>query len=150
MTTYSVFSPHASRPEEEAEFIAWRFSWPAFFVPPLWALYHRHWGLAAVLATLLTAVAGLASYGLVEPPVTTVMSFGVSLACGVFAADLRAALYRAAGWRELGESQGRRLEEAELRFFSSHESMRPQFAAAVALPTAMHDMLGLFHERWPR
>jgi hypothetical protein len=83
MPVYSAFG----RPSEPAEFIAEKFSWAAFLLPPLFALWHRLW---LVFVALVVAIVALF---LLSTVISDAAAFGlyalVALWCGFAAPDLR-------------------------------------------------------------
>jgi len=115
------------------------FSWPAFLVGPLWALWHRHWLAALVLMAMSLAIAGLTELLAANAAAKTALSLGWSVFIGMFANDLRRALLERLGFTEVGIAAGRRAEDALLGFLQengvlSNTSVTAPIAADQALP----------------
>ena len=71
------------------------FSWPAFFFSALWALWHRMWLTAVLLAAAAAAVGALAENLRLHSVAETALSLGVMLFVGFGANDwLRRSLWR--------------------------------------------------------
>jgi hypothetical protein len=126
MRLYSVHAPPDESwggvpPDpERVLFVKDGIAWPAFFMPPLWMLWHRLWlplvwAVAFVLA--LMWIDRLAGDG---AAVLTALAGLVFLA--VAGNDLRRHALASRGWTEIGSSHGRNVEEAEIRFFVRDDS----------------------------
>jgi uncharacterized protein DUF2628 len=119
VTVYSVHEPGAEAPDlavraDRLAFVKEGFSWPAFFVPVLWLIYHRMW---IELILLIVAFAALQwAFGTQEE-----LLFWASLAVTVLFAfeanDLRTAALERRGYRLTGVVSGRDRADAELSFF---------------------------------
>ena len=104
------------------------FSWPAFLFAVPWALWHRMWWVAAALAALqvvLGFLPGLAGLGQVAQGA---LSFGLALAIGFVAADLRDWSLINRGDAAVDVVLAENREMAEHRFLEN----RPQLAAGLA------------------
>ena len=103
------------------------FNWFALVLPPVWALWHRQWLVAAVLAAA-AAVLGVGA-GLLQPggPLAAILGGGLLLWLGYEANDIRRWSMRRAGWRDVGIVCGRDRDEAEWRY---HDARRRTPAAA--------------------
>lgn len=101
MRIYSVHVPPLISPVDRARVVAEGFSWAAFVLGVLFALWHRQW-LAAVLLVVaglvVSAALGLAGAGEVA---ITIANLAVSAIYGVVANDLRRRRYARLGWREI-------------------------------------------------
>lgn len=115
---YSVHvRPGNGEREEDVIFVREGFSFWAFLLQPLWALYHRLWLVAALFLAaglagdVLTRVLGIAGGGQVA------VTLGVAVLIGAEANTLRGWTLKRRGYREVAVVAGSDLEEAELRFF---------------------------------
>ncbi len=103
MRVYSVHvRPGSSAPDREAVLVKEGFSWPAFFLGPIWALAHRMWLATLVFlvvevgADVACAAARLAPWGAAS------VGLGVATAVGMVANDLRRRSLERRGWRGAG------------------------------------------------
>jgi hypothetical protein len=154
MRVYTVHAPpDGLAAPERFKFVKDGFSWPALFVPLLWIVWHRLW------LTLM----GYVIFVLVVMWIALLLGDGGATAGALLGAVLfafeantvrRASLLQR-GWRELGGSSGRRILEAELRFFENRDSrvspaVREDVARRSFQPTRASDVddpvLGLFPE----
>ncbi len=122
MSTYAVYEP-GKPPADLAErverlaFVKEGFSWPAFFVPFFWLIYHRMWiELALLLAVLiaLPLVLGIDQRG---EALVGWASFAVSLLFAFEANDLRTAALERRGYTLAGVVTGDSRDDAEAAFF---------------------------------
>jgi hypothetical protein len=121
MTTYSVYEP-AKPPADLAEraerlaFVKEGFSWPAFFVPFFWLIYHRMWIELVVLIALLVALQ--LAFGLDQRGEALVgwASLAVSLLFAFEANDLRTTSLERRGYKLAGVASGNSRDDAELSF----------------------------------
>jgi Protein of unknown function (DUF2628) len=132
MAIYTVHAPPDTPPEAVAErmvFVKDGFSWPALLIPLIWLLYRRLWlGLLLYLAFVALVVAVDAGLGETAAQIVAVLG---AILFALEANNLRRWQLARRGWREVGETEGRGLEEAELRFFHRWAA-RPEPAAAPA------------------
>ena len=96
------------------------FSWPAFFLSGLWALFHRMWLWAAVLITANIFLGFILSFSGVEPFSQGVMSFGFAVVIGYIGNDLRRRSLARRGYRSFGIVTGDNLSTAERRFLDNN------------------------------
>jgi len=120
MTTHihTIHVPPDLPPAEAAEraiFIKDGISWPAFFFPVLWLLWHLMWLPLLLYLGFVLAVA-LLDAGLGETAATIVAVLGQIL-FALEANNLRRWTLARRGWCEIGESFGCNRAEAEIRFF---------------------------------
>jgi hypothetical protein len=157
MRYYSVYAPPegADSPERFA-FVKDGFSWPAFFVPIIWMLWHRLWLALVWYVVFLLLVAWTGR--LIGEDTAFVIAVLGSVLLALEANNLRRASLEGREWDEAGLSFGRNLDEAEVRYFAdSAERIDPRDRRAAMLraaassgpvPDAGHDqpILGLFPE----
>lgn len=118
MRYYSVHAPddEPDSPERYA-FVKDSFSWPALLVPILWILWHRLWLTLLYYVVFLVVVAWTAR--LLGDLAATVLGAIGLIVFALEANNIRRLSLESRGWREVGSSFGRNLEEAEARFFGA-------------------------------
>jgi hypothetical protein len=134
MTTYSIYAKPNDRAAAEAIFLPDKFSWAGFVLTWVWALWNRMW----IVAVLILSVMFIASALPAVPQF--LLSIGVSILMGLHGNDLLGWSLARRGYTEIGLSNGRALEEAELRFYADG-------VIAPSLPAPVFkefDALGLF------
>jgi hypothetical protein len=136
VTTYSVYeasNPPANLAEraERLAFVKEGFSWPAFFVPFFWLIYHRMWIELVLLTVLLVALQF--AFGLDQRGEALVgwVSLAVSILFAFEANDLRTAALERRGYKLAGVTSGDSRDDAELSFL---RAWLPQQERASALP----------------
>jgi hypothetical protein len=151
MKAYTVHaSPADPRPERFA-FVKDGFSWPALFFPILWILWHRMW------VTLLGYVAFALVVAVIDRFVgnghATILAVTGSILLGLEGNTIRRLSLETRGWREIGNSFGANLAEAEIRFFHSRAELssrtRDAFSGNASYsggPQGDEPILGLFPE----
>jgi hypothetical protein len=140
MAIYTVVGKNGGR-EEDILFLREGFCWPAFFFGGLWALWHRQWLVAAAVFGLAATMAAAA----LPEAVDAILTLAVQLILGLEAQALRLRSLLASGYVERGLVAGRRLEEAELRYFASRmdaPAISPALPVERRYPPA--DTLGIF------
>ena len=124
MKIYSVhLRRHGLEPERDVELVKEGFSWPAFFLTFLWALWHRLW-LAA--AGFLAAGAGLifAFYQLQANPISqAALSLGLASVFGYLGNDLRCRRLARQGFAFAGVAAGDDGDHALRRFLESEPDL---------------------------
>jgi hypothetical protein len=136
VTTYSVYEPGkppadlAERAERLA-FVKEGFSWPAFFVPFFWLIYHRMWLELVLLLAVLIAIPVV--FGLDQRGEALIgwASFAISLLFAFEANDLRTAALERRGYQLAGVTSGNSRDAAELSFL---RAWLPQQEKAVRVP----------------
>jgi hypothetical protein len=122
VTVYSVYEPPGDTTDLEARaerlaFVKEGFSWPAFFVPPLWLIYHRMW----IELGLFVIVSGVLQWAFAfDPDIGALLgwaSFALLVLFAIEANDLRGAALLRRDYRLAGVAMGSSLTEAELSFF---------------------------------
>lgn len=128
-------------------------SWGAFWFGPLWLIWRRMWWV--LLAWL--AVAVLASLGAAwlrpEPLLSGALSLVAAIWFALEANGLRRWTLLRKGWQLAGMAAGRRLDEAEQRWFGERATpaaLLPPVANPVPLRgSASEGVIGLFPEPLP-
>jgi hypothetical protein len=153
MRAYTVHAP-ADDPvtPEKFAFVKDGFSWPAFFAPVLWILWHRLWLtlIAYVIFVLIVAWTGR----LLGEDAAFIVAILGSLLFAIEANNIRRMSLANRGWSDLGASSGQNLDEAELRFFDrwrgAHAASGPARPVTRLPDTRLSDsegpILGLFPE----
>lgn len=150
MAIYVVMEPpaaHAVEATERAAIVRDGFALLAFFVPPLWLLWHRLWIEAALVfaaGVSVTALAEAAGLGLAGVP----LSLLVSLFVGLEGQGMRVNAMRRRGWREWGVVDAGSTAEAEIRYLAGEadggaEPPRQTAAAPAIRPMQTGPALGL-------
>ena len=110
------------------------FSWGGFILTGFWALWNRMWIVGAIVISI--AMLGSA----LPPALQLLLNLAISILMGLHANDLLGWSLARRGFLQIGLSNGRTLEEAELRFYADGVS-------APSLPPPAFkefDALGLF------
>ncbi len=123
MTVFAVYEPRVQAPDvtERADrlaFVKEGFSWPAFFVPLLWLIYHRMWIELIVLLLVYIGLRFAFGTDAQGPAFMAWASFAIGVLFAFEANDLRAASLERRGYRFAGAASGRDRVDAERSFFS--------------------------------
>jgi hypothetical protein len=121
MTIYTVLSPPPVAGDIAPDplsllFVKEGFSWPALFFPEVWLIVRRMWLVLLLDVLMIVAALSLAQ----EAAGAAIALVVLPLARVLFALEangLRRWTYFRHGYRLIGVVEGRRLWEAELRFF---------------------------------
>jgi hypothetical protein len=156
MRYYSVHAPLGEPVSPERfVFVKDGFSWPAFFVPILWILWHRLW---LALVWYVVFVLGVAWIGrLVSEDVASIVAVLGTLLLALEANNIRRIALENRDREEIGASFGKNISEADARFFAAGpEPMDPRDRRAAILSAAYapdtgpatsdEPILGLFPE----
>ena len=115
-----VYTVHLRQPVRDAErdivLVREGFSWGAFLVSVLWALWNRLWLVAVALIALellLPLVTGWIGLG---PASGGVVSFALAVLVGMFGNDLRRWTMEGRGYAEVALVAARSPDEAQQRF----------------------------------
>ena len=133
MRAYTVHAPPgAGDAPDRYAFVKDGFSWPALFWPLIWILWHRLWLtlMCAVIAVLVLIWVDL----LAGSRAATLVWILGALLFAFEANNIRRLSLDRRGWRELGGSFGKDLQEAEVRFFQKWTEAR-----SAAQPASTHD-----------
>ena len=134
MKTYAIYAKPNDRNAEEAIFVPEAFSWGGFVFTGFWALWNRMWIVGAIVLSI--ALLGSA----LPPALQLLLNLAISIFMGLHANDLLGLSLARRGFSQIGLSNGRTLEEAELRFYADGASV-PSLPAPVFKE---FDALGLF------
>src|SRR5207302_1461534 len=122
MSIYTVRAPPGQPGDVSADplslvFVKEGFCWPALFFPEIWLIFRRLW---LVLILDVIAIAAIVTISVIAGGVGTAAAAILFLTRFLFALEangLRRWTYYRHGYRLIGVVEGRRLWEAELRFF---------------------------------
>lgn len=120
MAIFTVHAPPAAdgaaADPADLVFVKDGFSWPALLVPPFWLIWRRLW---LTLLIWIAAVVGLSILGgLAGADASTAVTILFAFWFALEANGLRRWTLERRGYVLVGVVEGRRLEEAERRFFA--------------------------------
>jgi hypothetical protein len=101
------------------------FSWWAFLLGALWALYHGLWLVAVVLAAVPLLIEAAAMEGWLQQEIAAVALLLFNVLVGCSANDWRREGYLRRGWVMAGLASGRDQTESDRRFFDAVAERRP-------------------------
>jgi len=124
MRLYAVhLRRHGLDPDRDVVLVKEGFSWPAFFLSFVWALWHRLW-LAAALIALAQALVGLGVYLAHPDPVSQiVLSLGLAAIVGYLAAEIRQTKLARQGFAFAGVVGGEDADQAYQRFLDGEPAL---------------------------
>lgn len=122
-----IYTVHLRTPAERLDrdvvLVKEGFSWPAFFLSVLWALWKRLW-LVALILFVLEAGWSLAADALdLVPAVQAIVSLGLAVSIGFVANDLRRWTLFRRGYAEVGVVAAANDDAAAQRFFDQHAQL---------------------------
>ena len=126
MRIYTVHHrPRLTAAGDDHVFVAEGFSWAAFLVPFLWALYHGEW----LIAFVIVVAAALLDLGLgalaLDDTTRAVLWLAVQGLIGYHAGDLRCFLLGRRDYRQTAVIAAPDLATAEARFFAMASGPAP-------------------------
>jgi hypothetical protein len=107
------------------------FSWPAFLFAGLWMIYRRLW--LVLVGYIIVSLALVAAAKAVDGGIVGFAILALHFLFALEATALRAWTLQRHGYRLAGIAEGRREEEAEIRYFSEIEA-QPQPIPPAAAP----------------
>ncbi len=114
---------HGLDPDRDIVLIKEGFSWPAFFLSFVWALWHRMW-LAAGLIVLAHAGISFGIYLVRPDPLSqAVLSLGLAAIIGYLAADFRQTKLARQGFSLAGVVSGDDSDQAYRRFLDGEPAL---------------------------
>ena len=124
MKLYAVhLRRHGLDPDRDVVLVKEGFSWPAFLLSFVWALWHRLW-LAAALIVLAQAAVSLGIYLLHPDPLSqAVLSLGLAAIIGYLAADFRQHKLAGQGFAFAGVVGGSNIDQAYRRFLDNEPAL---------------------------
>ena len=142
MGIFTVLEPPDGNPERVA-FVPEGFSYAAFLLTVLWALWHRMWVVAALLFALTAALTVATNLELLGSGLAAVINFGIVVIFGFEARALQVTSLERAGFRRWGLIQASNGEAAELIYFAGRGPFEP-IPASTRRGAAHDDTLGVF------
>ncbi len=124
MNVYTVhLRRHGLDPDRDLLVVKEGFSWPAFFLSFLWALWHRLWVPAAVIFLAGTAI-GLAGTKLhLDPLSQGALSLGLAAIVGYLGNDLRRRRLERLGYALADVSSGDDADAALRRYLDAEPAL---------------------------
>jgi hypothetical protein len=157
---YTVLAPPPPSAAVEADpadyvFVKDGFCWPALFFAEIWMIFRRQW--LVLLLYLIGLAIIFAATNRIDGPVPLVVLVFAHLLFALEANSLRRWTLTRHGYRLIGVAAGRRVGDAEIRFFHDLESPRrdprqpppSRVQAALGMPsirpsTESGEVVGLF------
>ncbi len=124
MKIYTVhLRRHGLDPDRDLLVVKEGFSWPAFFLSFLWALWHRLWVLAGVIFLVSTAI-GLSGLKLqLDPLSQSALSLGLAAIVGYLGNDLRRRRLERLGFALADVSSGDAADAALRRYLDAEPAL---------------------------
>lgn len=135
MRIYTVHAPPADGPGEAPDrtrlvFVKDGIAWLALFVPVLWILWHRLWLTLLWFVAFALVVAWIGR--LFGDDLATVAGLLGQILFALEANNIRRWSLHSRGYDDVGESFGRNVEEAEMRYFLDPAPLQSPASASVA------------------
>jgi hypothetical protein len=145
MAVYTIHKRSGAVPDD-VTLVPEGFNVRAFLFTVLWALWHRLWVLACLIAVVLVAMATVPEYLGLRPELAAIVQLALALLFGFEANDLRRWAMARSGYQAIAMVSGASLAEAELRYFASrpHPLTALEVATSATPSRYAHDTLGLF------
>ena len=129
MKVYSVhLRRHGLDPDRDIVLVAEAFSWAAFVLSLVWAMWHRMWWVALGLLVISLSINGVGWLLGMDEVSAFVVSFGIAVLTGLLANDLRRWTLERAGFNDCGVVSGDNPDEALARFLEG----APEIAREIA------------------
>ncbi|HVY19163.1 MAG TPA: DUF2628 domain-containing protein [Bauldia sp.] len=140
MAVYAILAPQAgdgsSLPEPmDVVFVKDGFNWPALFFAGPWLIYRRMW--LTLIGYIIAAVAVTFAAAQISDGYGTLAGLAVHLLFALEANQLRMWTLERNGYRLIAVSEGRNVEEAEIRYFSEAEVAMPPAPPAPPAPPSV-------------
>jgi hypothetical protein len=130
MPSYVVLAPPPSSPSELPDpvdyvFVKDGFCWPCLVTPEVWMVFRRLWLVLLLYLAAFAVVLIVAR--IVGGPLPALFLALAHLFFALEANALRMWTLRRRGYEVIGVARGRRVAEAEIRFFNDVQSARPDW-----------------------
>ncbi len=124
MKMYSIhLRRHGLDPDRDIWLVKEGFSWPAFFLAFLWALWHRLWLEAGVIFALNAGI-GLAALMIPLDPLSHgALSLGLAAIVGTMGNDLKCRKLASQGFELAGVASGENSDSALVRFLDDKPAL---------------------------
>ncbi len=136
MTIFTVHAPPAADgvAADPAGFVFVKdgFSWPALFIPPVWLIWNRLWLTLLIWVVAIVVLSILAGVPAPDASTAVMILFGVWFA--LEANGFRRWTLERRGYVLVGVVEGRRIEDAERRFFAEAASADVSPGPAASVP----------------
>lgn len=118
MTIFTVHAPPADGAADPAAFVFVKdgFSWPALLIPPVWLIWHRLWLTLLIWVVAVVALSILSGFAGSDAATAVMVLFAFWFA--LEANGFRRWTLERRGYVLAGVVEGRRIEDAERRFFA--------------------------------
>ena len=116
LRVYTVHLPSALSKDGIPVLVKEGFSWGAFLLGVVWALWHRLWIEAAALLALFLAVGVIADFIALSEPVESAVMLAITILIGCSGNDWRRESLRQRGYQEAGVVVGPNADDALRRF----------------------------------
>jgi hypothetical protein len=114
--------------DRDIVFVKDGFSWPAFFLTGIWALWHRLWFFALIVFAGGIAISLVSELLSLDPLTDAALGLGWAVLVGYEANDARRRALASRGYDVEDIVLGQNLTQAEHRFFLKHQHIAPQAA----------------------
>jgi hypothetical protein len=111
------------------------FNWPALFFAGPWLIYRRMW--LTLVGYIVVAMAATWAAAQISEGFATFVGLAIHVLFALEANQLRVWTLERNGYRMIAVSEGRNLEEAEIRYFSETEGALPPAPPAPPAPPSM-------------
>lgn len=120
MRVYTVhLRRHGLDAERDLVLVKEGFAWPAFFAGALWALWHRLWLFALLLAVAAGAINGIAYLSGADSFAGGVLSFALAVGAGWIGNDARRRTLEKQGFAFVGVVTAKNDDDAVRRFLDN-------------------------------
>jgi hypothetical protein len=132
MRFYTVHVRHSGLdPDRDIKLVKEGFSWPAFFLGLVWALYRRLWLAALALAAAMTALEMAALAAGLDPLTGLAVSLGVAAAFGWLGNDLIRRKLEGDGFACMGVVAADNQDSALKRFLDGSPALAGDLALTI-------------------
>lgn len=143
MAIFTVLEAPDGKPEK-VTFVPEGFSWGAFLLTVVWALWQRMWVVGMLLFALSSALTVAANLEVVGNGVAAFVQTAIALLFGFEARNLQVKSLERSGYRRAGLIQAGSQEAAELAYFAGRAPVARSDAAPARLRAGPEDTLGIF------
>jgi hypothetical protein len=128
MNTYTVhLRRHGLDPDHDVVLVKEGFSWPAFFLSFLWALWHRLWLAAALIMAAQISISSCIHFLRPDPLTQAAVVLGVATIIGYLANDYRQEKLAQLGYAVDGVVSGLNKDHALRRYLDSEPALAADF-----------------------
>jgi hypothetical protein len=140
MAVYTILAPKTRDGEALPDpmalvFVKDGFNWPALFFAMLWLIYRRMW--LTLVGYVIVAVGATWAASQISEGFVTFAGIAIQFFFALEANHLRVWTLERNGYRMVAVSEGRNLEEAEIRYFSEADVALPPAPPAPPAPPSV-------------